>query len=236
MAEASGNLLLDWLPASARRPCLEAGERIELALGEEILAQGDRANYVYFPGSAVCSLAMGLRSGDKAECAIVGDEGFVGLSLLAGGLRSPVAAIAQIAGHGYRVPLARFSDLVQHQRALRDAVFTYAVFTLNVVGRAVACNSYHSIVERLARWLATMHDRVGRDELPITHDVLSQMLTATRPRISLAAAKLRGMQIIDYQRRAIRILDRKRLEQMSCECYEANYRYRQLLPWANARR
>jgi CRP-like cAMP-binding protein len=125
------------------------------------------------------------------------------------------------------------AELLQHHRALRDAVFVYAGFALNVVGRSVACNSYHSIVERLARWLLNLHDRVGRDHLALTHEMLSQMLAATRPRVSLAAAKLRSLHTIDYQRGVVRILDRKRLEQEACECYEATRRYRQLLPWVS---
>ena len=232
MPDTSGNLLLDSLPAAARRPCLEAGENVSFGLGEEIITQGDRAKHAYFPGTAVCSLTMGLKSGDKAECAVVGAEGMIGLSLLGGAPRSPIAAVVQIAGSGYRMPLASFAELLQHNRPLREAILLYAGFALNVVGRSVACNSYHSIVERLARWLLMTHDRVERDELSLTHDMLSQMLTATRPRVSLAAGKLRAMQVIDYQRGVVRILDRKRLEQVSCECYEANRRYLQLLPWA----
>ena len=216
MPDTSGNLLLDSLPAAARRPCLEAGENVSFGLGEEIITQGDRARHAYFPG----------------ECAVVGAEGMIGLSLLGGAPRSPIAAVVQIAGSGYRMPLASFAELLQHNRPLREAILLYAGFALNVVGRSVACNSYHSIVERLARWLLMTHDRVGRDELSLTHDMLSQMLTATRPRVSLAAGKLRAMQVIDYQRGVVRILDRKRLEQVSCECYEANRRYLQLLPWA----
>ncbi|HEY3074629.1 MAG TPA: Crp/Fnr family transcriptional regulator [Burkholderiales bacterium] len=202
---------MDSLPAAARRPCLEAGEQVSLGLGEEIITQGDRTRHAYFPGTAVCSLTMGLKSGDKAECAIVGAEGVIGLSLLSGASRSPIAAVVQIAGSGYRMPIASFAELLQHNRPLREAILLYAGFALNVVGRSVACNSYHSIVERLARWLLMTHDRVERDEL-----------------------SLRAMQVIDYQRGVVRILDRKRLEQVSCECYEANRRYLQLLPWAAA--
>jgi CRP-like cAMP-binding protein len=232
MPDTSGNLLLDSLPVAARRPCLEAGEEVALALGEEIVTQGDRARYAFFPKSAVCSLTMGLKSGDKAECATVGTEGMIGVSLLTAPARSPFSAIVQIAGRGHRVPLGALAELVQHHRALREAVVVYAGFALNVVGRSVACNSYHSIVERLARWLLMTHDRVGSDELELTHDVLSQMLAATRPRVSLAAGKLRALRTIDYQRGVVRILDRKRLEQVACECYEATRKYRQLLPWA----
>ena len=231
MQENSGNLLLDALPPAVRGPCLEAGEAVEMRLGEQIVTQGERTRYAFFPASAVCSLTMGLKSGDKAECASVGAEGMIGVSLLIGAARSPFSAIVQVAGAGYRVPLPALGELLQDNAALRDAVFVYAGYALNVVGRAVACNSYHSIVERLARWLLMTQDRTEREELALTHDMLSQMLAATRPRVSLAAGKLRALRTIDYQRGVIRILDRKRLEQVACECYDATRRYLQLLPW-----
>lgn len=232
MLDASGNHLLDSLSPAARRPCLEAGEEVQVRIGEEIVTQGARARYVFFPASAVCSLTVGLKSGDKAECSTVGAEGVIGLSLLSGAERSPFSAIVRVAGAGFRVPLAPLGELLQSNRALREAMLLYAGFALVVVGRSVACNSYHSIVQRLARWLLMTHDRVEREELALTHDILSQMLAATRPRVSLAAAKLRAMQVIDYQRGVVRILDRKRLEQVACECYEAGRKYQQLLPWA----
>lgn len=232
MAQLFGNLLLDSLPPAARRSCFDAAEPIEVRAGEELVSQGDRSKHAFFPASAVCSLTMGLTTGDKAECASVGAEGMIGIALLAAPARSHFAAIVQVPGRGYRVPLQAMNELLQQHRALREAVFVYAGFALNVVGRSVACNSYHSIVERLARWLLVVHDRAGRDELGLTHDRLSQMLAATRPRVSLAAAKLRAMRTIDYQRGVVRILDRKRLEHAACECYDATRRYRQLLPWA----
>jgi CRP-like cAMP-binding protein len=233
MSDPSGNRLLDSLPPAARRPCLDAGEEVQVRLGEEIITQGARARHAFFPASAVCSLTMGLQSGDKAECSSVGAEGIIGLSLISGAERSPFSAIVRIPGLGYRVPVGALAELLQTNRPLREAVVTYAGFALTVVGRSVACNSYHSIVERLARWLLMMHDRVEGQELALTHDMLSQMLAATRPRVSLAAAKLRSMQIIDYQRGIVRVLDRKPLEQIACECYEAGRKYeQQLLPWS----
>jgi CRP-like cAMP-binding protein len=231
MADTTGNLLLDWLPATSRRACLEASERVEVTLGEQIVTQGDRCPHAFFLANAVCSLTMGLKSGNKAECASVGAEGMIGVSLLAAPPRSSFSAIVQIPGIGYRVPVPAMDELLQSQRPLRDALFVYAGFALNVVGRSVACNSYHSIGERLARWLLVLHDCAEHDELAFTHDMLAQMLAATRPRVSLAAAKLRSLRTIDYQRGVISILDRKRLEQFACECYEATRRQRQVLPW-----
>jgi len=231
MHENTGNLLLDALPAAVRRTCVEAGEALQVRVGEALVTQGERTKHAFFPASAVCSLTMELTSGDKAECASVGAEGVIGVSLLTGAPRSPFSAIVQVAGSGYRVPLATLGELLQDNTALREAVFVYSGFALNVVGRSVACNSYHSIVERLARLLLMMQDRTEREELALTHDMLSQMLAATRPRVSLAAGKLRALRTIDYQRGVIRILDRRRLQEVACECYEATRRYRQMLPW-----
>ena len=231
MPENSGNLLLDALPAAVRGPCLEAGQAVEMRVGEEIVKQGDRTTYAFFPTSAVCSLTMGLKSGDKAECASVGAEGMIGVSLLTGATRNPFSAIVHVAGAGFRVPLPTLGELLQDNAALRDAILVYAGYALTVVGRSVACNAYHSIAERLARWLLITQDRIEREELALTHDMLSQMLAATRPRVSLAAGKLRALRTIDYQRGVIRILDRKRLEQVACECYDATRRYLQMLPW-----
>jgi CRP-like cAMP-binding protein len=141
MADSSGNLLLDSLPAGTRRAFLESSVKLDLRHGEEIIAQGDRSRYAFFPSSAVCSLVMGLKSGDKAECAIVGAEGMVGISLVTVTPRSAFSAVVQIAGVGYRVPLPTIAELLQHHRPLRDALFVYAGFALNAVGRSVACNS-----------------------------------------------------------------------------------------------
>ena len=231
MADTSGNLLLDSLPTATRRACLDVADEVELVSGEEIVVQGERSKSAFFPASAVCSLTMVLQSGDKAECTSVCAEGMIGVSLITTPPRAAFSAIVQVSGLAYRVPLASVSELLQQHRALRDALLVYTGFALNVVGRSVACNSYHSIVERLARWLLVLHDRVERDELALTHDMLSQVLAATRPRVSLAAAKLRALRTIDYQRGAVRILDRKRLQEEACECYETTRRYYQLLPW-----
>ena len=231
MVDTSGNLLIDSLPTASRRACLDLADEVSLAAGDEIVVQGERSKFAFFPAGAVCSLTMVLKSGDKAECATVGAEGMIGVSLITTPPRSAFSAVVQVPGLAYRVPLASLGELLQQHRALRDAVLAYTGFALNVVGRSVACNSYHSIVERLARWLLVVHDRVDRDELALTHDMLSQVLAATRPRVSLAAAKLRSLRTIDYQRGVVRILDRKRLQDVACECYETTRRYHQLLPW-----
>ncbi|MDQ5847345.1 MAG: helix-turn-helix domain-containing protein, partial [Pseudomonadota bacterium] len=107
----------------------------------------------------------------------------------------------------------------------RKALFGYTDFCLHLASRSVACNSFHSIVQRLARWLLFAHDRAGGNEFHLTHELLSAMAAATRPRVSQAAARLKAEGIIDYRRGKVRILDRKRLEAVSCECYEETERH-----------
>jgi CRP-like cAMP-binding protein len=132
--------------------------------------------------------------------------------------------VIQVSGEGYRMHVRSVIDLCKHHENFRKALFGYTGYTLQLASRSVACNSYHSIVQRLARWLLFAHDRAGKADFYLTHEVLSAMLAATRPRVSQAAAKLKAEGIIDYRRGKVRILGRERLESVSCECYEETKR------------
>jgi len=230
-AERTGNLVLDDLPAYVRNQCMGRGERVRVAIGEELVRQDERATRTFFPATAVAALTVELKSGDKAEAGTVGREGFIGLAFLDARGVCPFSAVVRLPGEGYMVSQATLSSLMGKAVELRKAVLAYAGFTLNVVGRSIACNAYHSLEQRLARWLLTTHDHVDADEFPLTHEMLSQMLGATRPRVSLAAGRLRKGRIIDYRRGQVTILDRARLEERSCECYQSTYRALRTLPW-----
>jgi CRP-like cAMP-binding protein len=213
----TGNQILDELPPAALR---SLGEwRVALESREQVVKQGERITHALFPTSAVCSLIIELASGDKAETAVVGRDGFVGVSLVLGAAVSDVSGVIQAAGEGYCLPAKSVLDLCRQHEGFRRALFVYSAFRLHLTSRTVACNSFHSIVQRLGRWLLFMQDRVGRSDLRLTHEALSAMLAATRPRVSQAAARLKADGIIDYRRGALRILDRARLEAIACECY-----------------
>ena len=217
MPAGTGNDILDALPLAVRRPLHNS--LVPLDAGSQLFGQGERITHAYFPTTAVCSLVVELSSGDKAETGMVGRDGYLGASLVLGMPTSVASGIVQIPGEGYRMPAKSLLDLCKHHEGFRKALFNYAAFSLLVSNRAVACNSFHSIVQRAARWLLFAHDRAGKDEFQLTHEVLSSMLAATRPRVSQAAAKLRSDGVIDYRRGKVRILDRARLEKASCECY-----------------
>lgn len=218
MGAETGNSILDTLPSSARRQCHKM--LVELPAGTQVVGQGERITHVFFPTTAVCSIAIELASGEKAETGAVGRDGFVGVPLVLGESLSTTSGVIQVPGEGYRIAAKQVLDLCRQYEGFRKALFGYSAFRLHLASRSVACNSFHSIQQRLARWLLFAQDRARKNEFRLTHEVLSAMLAATRPRVSQAAAQLRAAGIIDYRRGTVRILDRKRLEEVACECYE----------------
>lgn len=213
----TGNKILDALPAAARGSFEKT--LVSLPAGTELVGQGRRITHVFFPTTAVCSMVVELASGDKAETATVGSDGFVGVSLVLGEPVAYSSGVIHLPGAGYRLSARQLLELSKHYEGFRKALFGYGAFKLHLAARSVACNSFHSVRQRLARWLVFAHDRAGSDEFRLTHETLSAMLAATRPRISQAAAKLKAEGLIDYRRGRVRILQRSRLEAVSCECY-----------------
>ena len=214
----TGNRILDALPAAARRAFHKS--LVALPAGAELVGQGERITHAFFPTTAVCSMVVELASGDKAGAASVGHDGFVGVTLVLGEPVSYSSGVIQVPGEGYRLGAKQLLELCRQHDGFRRALFGYSAFKLHLASRSVACVSFHSVAQRLARWLLFAHDRAGKDEFRLTHEALSAMLAATRPRVSQAAAKLRAQGIIAYRRGEVRIHDRKRLEAASCECYE----------------
>jgi len=213
----TGNRILDELPPAAQRGLPKL--LVSLAAGAEVLAPGERITHALFPTTAICSLVVELDSGDKAESATVGNDGLVGVPLILGASVSDVRGLVQVGGEAYRLGAKQVFELCADHDAFRRALYGYGAFRLHLASRTLACNSFHSILQRMARWLLFLHDRLGRGDLRLTHERLSSMLAATRPRVSQAAARLKGDGIIDYRRGRIRILDRIRLEAIACECY-----------------
>lgn len=218
----TGNSILDALPSLVRRTVHRS--LVSVPAGTVLFTQGERVTHAFFPKTAVCSLVVELASGDKAETGTVGADGFVGVPVVLGTFVSPSSSVIQQSGDGYRLPARSVLDFCKHHESFRKALFGYTGYTLHIATRSVACNAFHSIVQRLARWLLFAHDRAGRSEFHLTHEVLAAMLAATRPRVSQAAGKLKADGIIDYRRGRVRILDRARLESVSCECYQETRR------------
>jgi CRP-like cAMP-binding protein len=180
---------------------------------------GGKLDFVYFPNRGLISLVVVMKDGKTAEAGIVGNEGFTGAPAAVGLSMSPLRAVAQITGDGFRVEVGALQNTLESAPHLRLILCRYAVVLGMQVAQTAACNRLHDIEQRLARWLLMTRDRVDSGSMPITHDFLATMLGTDRPTVSLAAGVLQKKELIEYTRGAVKIVNRKKLEDAACECY-----------------
>ncbi len=180
---------------------------------------GGKVEFAYFPNRGLISLVVVMKDGETAEAGIVGNEGFTGTPAAVGLLRSTLQAIVQITGDGFRVEVGALQNTFESAPQFQLMLSRYAVVRSMQVAQTAACNRLHDIEQRLARWLLMAQDRVDSGSLPITHDFLATMLGTDRPTVSLAAGVLQKKKLIEYTRGAVKIVNRKKLEDSACECY-----------------
>jgi len=166
-----------------------------------------------------------MKDGKTAEAGIVGKEGFTGTLAAVGLSWSPLQAVVQITGDGFRAEVGALQNTFESAPHLQLMLSRYAAIQGSQVAQTAACNRLHDIGQRLARWLLMTQDRVDSGSLPITHDFLATMLGTDRPTVSLAAGVLQRKKIIEYTRGAVKIVNRKKLEDSACECYGVIQRY-----------
>jgi len=160
-----------------------------------------------------------MKDGRTAEAGIVGNEGFTGTVAAVGLRRSPFQAVVQITGDGFRVKVGALQNTLESAPHLQLMLTQYAAIRGMQIGQTAACNRLHDIGQRLARWLLMTQDRVNSGSLPITHDFLATMLGTDRPTVTSAAGVLQKNELIEYTRGAVKIVNRKKLEDSACECY-----------------
>ena len=219
---ASGNRLIDSLPKeTAKRLLLLEKPRIVEA-GEVIYRRNGPTPHVFFPVTAVYAHVVSLKDGQRIAAATVGNEGMLGMHVLLGVNFSPSTAISLIPGTAFRIPVPTLLEAMRGNARVGDLLHRYAAYSLGYAHQSVACNTTHSVEERVCCWLLMIHDRVGKDEFPLTHATLAEMLGIRRQTVSLVARKLRAAGFIAYRRGLLTIVNRRGLERISCECYEVN--------------
>jgi CRP-like cAMP-binding protein len=184
-----------------------------------------KLEFSYFPNRGLISLVVVMKDGRTAEAGIVGNEGFTGTPAAVGLSRSPLQAVVQITGDGFRVEVAALHNILESTPKLQLMLSRYAVVQGMQVAQTAACNRLHDIRQRLARWLLMTQDRVDLESLSITHDFLATMLGTDRPSVSLAASALQKENLIEYTRGQVKIVNRKKLEDSACECYGITQQY-----------
>lgn len=215
------NRLLGALPAAARDALERDLESVALAVGDVLFGSAAPIQHVYFPETAVVSMAMvnDLRRGGTVEVGTVGREGVAGLPAFLGDDYSSVRAVVQIPGAAQRIPVEAFVAAARSPGPLHRAMLRYTQAYLTQVAQTAACNVGHLIEARCARWLLMTHDRVDDDAFPLAHEFLALMLGVRREGVTVAVTALEAAGLIRDGRGHIRITDRAGLEDASCECY-----------------
>ncbi|HTJ28476.1 MAG TPA: Crp/Fnr family transcriptional regulator [Candidatus Limnocylindria bacterium] len=194
---------------------------MRVPLRATIYEPGARVDQIYFPIDAVISVVTVLGDGSQIEVVTVGREGLTGAQALLDGTPASSLTWCQVAGEAYRVSFTLFAELCARHRPLRELVERYLSALIDVMAQSIACNRLHYVNERCARWLLMTHDRIGRDDFALTHEVLATMLGVRRAGVSIAAAALQQAGYISYARGRFTIVDPQGLKRAACECYAA---------------
>lgn len=213
------NHLLAALPADVQQRLQVNLELIPLPLGKVVYESGDALRHVYFPIDAIVSLLYVMEDGASAEISVVGNEGLIGVAVFMGGESTPSRAIVQSAGYAFRLPGRQFKDEVNRHGEMLHLMLRYTQALLTQMAQTAVCNRHHSIDQQLCRWLLLSLDRLPGDQLTMTQELIANMLGVRREGVTEAAGKLQKLGVIEYSRGHIRVLDRCKLEQLSCECY-----------------
>jgi len=214
------NLILTAIHPDEYARLLPNLEAVELSLGANLYKSGDIIEYVYFPRTALVSLVTHMKNGEAIEVAVIGRDGMVGIPVLLGDDIAFEEAVVQVAGSAVRMRSTVLKKTVQRRASpLLTLLLLYTRTLMKQVMQTAACNRLHSEKERLARWLLMCRDRMESDDLPLTQDFLSDVLGLPRATITNAATDIQTRGMIRYTPGSIKILKRKRLEALACECY-----------------
>ena len=214
------NRLLASLPRKEYQRLLPELEQVTLPFGEVVYEPGERIRHVYFPNESIVSLLTEVADRSTLEIGIIGNEGMAGISVFMDMDTSPYRAIVQGAGTAGRMKAAALRKEAGLGGSLHRLLHRYAHSLLTQVSQSAACNRFHMVDARLARWLLMTSDRLGKKEFRLTQDFLANMLGVRREGVNKAAGALQKDELIIYSRGQIRILDRAGLEATTCVCYE----------------
>lgn len=213
------NRLLGGLPVEVQNRIFPHLELVALPLGKILYESGAILHHVFFPIDAIVSLLYVMESGASAEISVVGNDGIIGVALFMGGESTPSRALVQSAGTAHRLPAQYLKEEFNRHGELQLRLLRYTQALITQMSQTAVCNRHHSIDQQLCRWLLLSLDRVPGNQLIMTQELIANMLGVRREGVTEAAGKLQRAGVINYRRGHIEVLDRTKLESLSCECY-----------------
>lgn len=216
------NLLIRQLPRMARKHLLDQCEPFELLRSAELSERGQPLSHAHFPIDGFISLVIDVDHYPALEVGMAGREAMLGAELLLGLARAPWRALVQGPGHSWRIGAKALRRECATSPALLQVVQTSLLVRLHQQALASACERFHMIGPRLARWLLMSQDRAQSDRFHVTHEGMAVMLGVRRVGVTLAASEFQHSGLIRYHRGELTVLDRPALEAQACSCYAAD--------------
>jgi CRP-like cAMP-binding protein len=216
--EITNEILVD-LPREEREMLSPKLELLRLGLRHVLHEPGDVMKSAYFCNSGLISIMSVFTDGKSVEVGLVGKEGFVGLPLVAGFRTATTRAVVQIETTVFRVEGEALNGILRRCPTLERRLQQFSQMMTMQITQIAACNRLHDVEERLARWLLMSADRVSSESVPLTQELLAQMLGTRRSSVTVAAGILQKAGLIAYTRGDVRIVDRLGVEEAACECY-----------------
>jgi CRP-like cAMP-binding protein len=217
----SSNELLSTLPPAELGQLRPLLTRVQLVNGQTLHEAGERIEQVFFVEQGFVSMVADADGSSLGtEVGLIGREGMVGLPVLL----DPQAvsfnrAMVQMPGVAHRLPAQALRDSAGALPVLWRLLLQALEVSMAQVAQTAACNSQHSLSQRLARWLLMAHDRVDGDNLPLTQEFVAKMLAVRRAGVAGALASLQTAGVISQRRGRILVCDRAGLEAAACGCY-----------------
>lgn len=213
------NNLLASLPLEIQQRIFPDLEQLSLPRGYVLYESGDELYFTYFPTTAIVTLLYVMENGSTAEVSLVGNEGIIGIASFMGGHSTLNRAIVQCEGSFFRLKTALLLDEFNQHGEMMHLLLRYTLSLITQMSQTAVCNRHHTIDQQLCRFLLLSFDRLPTRCLKMTQELIANMLGVRREGVTEAAGKLQRMGVIEYRRGHIMVLDRAKLESLSCECY-----------------
>jgi CRP-like cAMP-binding protein len=217
--KATANRLLAALSPLEYERLTAGSERVRHPKGRTLIEAGSKVRHAFFPLSGTASLLSMTESGKVVEVTAVGSEGMVGLPAVLGEGISPYEVAVQLPCEAVKVRAERLCAEFEGGGRLRELLLRHALGLLTQITQAAACHRFHTVEQRLAHWLLTTRDRAGSDTFQLTQEHLSHMLGVPRTSVTALAVAMRNAGLLHYERGRVTVVDRRKLEAASCECY-----------------
>lgn len=217
---ASGNRLIDALPAAEKESLLSNSKAIFLEAEQSLYEVEDVVGTIYFPLDSVVSCCSLMEDGSSAEVSLTGRDGIVGIQAIFGELAARNCTTVLTAGEALKMELAAVRDFAATNDRVRAQLLGFYGNLMRQVSQRAVCNGRHSLLQRFCFWLLSVHELAGGDEIPLTHEVIARKLGARRAGVTNVAGAMQEKGAISYSRGTVRIHNRKLLEAEACECFQ----------------